>query len=314
MADSLTVDDIKDSQQTGTVLNGAKPMSDAQYGNLKSVYDQLCISYRAIDDFRAKLLGLLPLASAGGIFLLLNQLPDGATSRLGPIGAFGSVVTLGLFAYEIFGIKKCHALIQAGQQIEGLLRVDGQFIHRPREVLGFINEPFAAGIIYPAVLAAWIFLGLVFVWPQEAWWIALVVFWVGSAGSVFYNARLKREAELTALTRLNQRILQAEEDGDEAALDLLLADDFTIVRSSGVKQDRQAFLDAVPANKHRGRRADHRQVCLDRDRAEFTCRVTTTRDKDGNTDVRRFWNTRQFIQEGEHWICTGWQVMEIHAP
>jgi hypothetical protein len=27
------------------------------------------------------------------------------------IGLFGSVITLGLFAYEIYGIRKCHALI-----------------------------------------------------------------------------------------------------------------------------------------------------------------------------------------------------------
>src|SRR5207249_2028572 len=29
---------------------------------------------------------------------------------------------------------------------------------RPRSVLGIINEPLAAGVIYPAVLAAWLFL------------------------------------------------------------------------------------------------------------------------------------------------------------
>jgi hypothetical protein len=28
---------------------------------------------------------------------------------------FGLVVTLGLFSYEIYGIRKCHALINAGK-------------------------------------------------------------------------------------------------------------------------------------------------------------------------------------------------------
>jgi hypothetical protein len=37
-------------------------MSDSQDENLKTTYDQLCTSYRAIDDFRAKLLGFLPLS------------------------------------------------------------------------------------------------------------------------------------------------------------------------------------------------------------------------------------------------------------
>jgi len=63
-----------------------------------------------------------------------------------------------LFAYEIYGIKKCHDLIEAGIQLEGDLHSRGQFICRHRYAMGFINEPFAAGIIYSAVLASWIFL------------------------------------------------------------------------------------------------------------------------------------------------------------
>jgi hypothetical protein len=37
--------------------------------HLKAAYQELCHSYRAIDDFRAKLLGFLPLATGTGIFL-----------------------------------------------------------------------------------------------------------------------------------------------------------------------------------------------------------------------------------------------------
>jgi hypothetical protein len=49
------------------------------------VYDQLCISYRAIDDFRAKLLGFLPLVSGSGIFLLLNDaFTDATRTHLAP--------------------------------------------------------------------------------------------------------------------------------------------------------------------------------------------------------------------------------------
>src|SRR5262245_39763300 len=106
------------------------------------VYDQLCQSYRAIDDFRAKLLGFLPLASAGGAFLLLNEVlvnPEKskvAKPFLEPLGLFGFVVTLGLFFYEIYGIRKCHALIEAGKQIECSMGInDGQFMRRPRNVL-----------------------------------------------------------------------------------------------------------------------------------------------------------------------------------
>jgi hypothetical protein len=41
--------------------------------NLKMAYQEVCTTYRAIDDFRAKLLGLLPLVSGTGIFFLLNM-------------------------------------------------------------------------------------------------------------------------------------------------------------------------------------------------------------------------------------------------
>jgi hypothetical protein len=34
---------------------------------LKTVYDQLCTSYHKVDDFRAILLGFLPLASGAAI-------------------------------------------------------------------------------------------------------------------------------------------------------------------------------------------------------------------------------------------------------
>lgn len=84
------------------------------------IYQQICDSYRAIDDFRAKLLGFLPLVSGTGIFLLLNNPSDALKGVMGPIGAFGALITLGLFAYEIYGAEKCTTLIQAGKRLESL--------------------------------------------------------------------------------------------------------------------------------------------------------------------------------------------------
>jgi hypothetical protein len=72
----------------------------------QKAYDEICISYRSIDDFRAKLLGFLPLATWTGIFLLFNKIPN-ATQDIkyfvGAIGVFGFSSTLGLFLYEIMG-------------------------------------------------------------------------------------------------------------------------------------------------------------------------------------------------------------------
>src|SRR5437016_10578778 len=94
--------------------------AESRTENLKTAYEQLCKSYESIDSFRYTLLGLLPAASAGGIFLLLNKtiLGDNAASGAGkadsahavlqslsgPIGLFGVLITLGFFAFEVYGI------------------------------------------------------------------------------------------------------------------------------------------------------------------------------------------------------------------
>jgi hypothetical protein len=101
-------------------------MSDEKNENLRAAYQQLSDSYRAIDDFRAKLLGFLPLATGTGIFVLLGPLSDKnshdlAKQFMAPVGAFGFVITLGLFFYELYGIKKCDSLILTGKQIEARL-------------------------------------------------------------------------------------------------------------------------------------------------------------------------------------------------
>lgn len=134
-----------------------------------SAYHEICESYRAIDDFRAKLLALLPIVSAGGIFLLLDNNLDLSLKYLIPIGIFGVVVTIGLFAYELHGIKKCDQLIKLGQHIETTKHIHGPFTKRPGRVElsptkkkkgPYINEPVAARIIYPAVMAAWMYLAV----------------------------------------------------------------------------------------------------------------------------------------------------------
>jgi hypothetical protein len=175
----------------------------------KAVYQELCDSYRAIDDFRMKLLGLLPMATAAAFLILLNPLSgvrkdeqSGLTigaiplgQVLTPIGIFGFVVTLGLFLYEIHGIRKCHHLIARGQDIEQrLLAIPGQFLDRPRAVAGVINEPISAGIIYSAVLAAWAYVALIFLLaPSSALAAggAGCVFLAGFSGTVLYDRWLR---------------------------------------------------------------------------------------------------------------------------
>jgi hypothetical protein len=181
----------------------------ADLESVRSAYEQLCISYRAIDDFRAKLLGFLPVVTGGGLLILTGR-GDGLSQELFlPAGVFGVAVTLGLFAYEVYGIKKCHALIKAGVALESSLGLvkspdprfpqslgpPGQFQDRPREVLGYVNEPFAAAIIYPAAVAGWAYLAAYRGEPRLAGVIAAAIFVIGFAITLEYNRRLRKDAE-----------------------------------------------------------------------------------------------------------------------
>ena len=168
--------------------------------NLRTVYTELCSSYRAVDDFRTKLLGFLPVATGAGIFFLVTDKEkiDFVHPYFPYVGAFGFVITLGLFFYELYGIKKCTHLIWAGKDIETEMQTgDGQFSRRRPGIAGWINEPFASGVIYPAVLGAWTFIALAFsAYKTAAPWLAISVFAVGFAICLFYNRQLKNEGEL----------------------------------------------------------------------------------------------------------------------
>jgi hypothetical protein len=172
---------------------------------MADVYDQLCQSYRGIDDFRAKLLGYLPLATGAGILLAVKEAPSLLQHFSPPIAVFGFLITLGLLCYEIYGIRKCAELIRTGKKIELDLKVQGQFVSRPHGVWGRINEPFAAGVIYPAVLASWTFVGFVRMGAKDAaqqfsyygppcvaWLISGAVFVGGFALILIYDGCLRR--------------------------------------------------------------------------------------------------------------------------
>src|SRR5215218_693889 len=61
----------------------------ARNEDLPVFYEQLCQSYRAIDDFRSKLLGFLPFVTGAGVLTLLGPLEGEGRALLTPAGAFG---------------------------------------------------------------------------------------------------------------------------------------------------------------------------------------------------------------------------------
>ena len=161
----------------------------------RTAYDQLCTSYHAIDDFRAKLLGFLPLVTGGGLILLTGRADQVRREFFGPIGILGIAVTAGLLAYELNGIKKCRALITDGKALEqDMDLVHGQFIGRPDAPFSIITKPFAAALVYPAVLAAWAYLAFFVKDPQLGKVASIGIFIVGFLGILLYDQSLKQKA------------------------------------------------------------------------------------------------------------------------
>jgi hypothetical protein len=142
-------------------------MSDQNLQEVKAIYEEVCRSHDGITEFRAKLLGLLPLASGAGIFLLVGNevvAQDVSVLHLIPIGIFGILISLGLFIYELRGIQKCRGLIRCAQELEKKLLPDndhwdyGAFNFDQTSLWGFIGATGAALIIYPTVIGAWAYI------------------------------------------------------------------------------------------------------------------------------------------------------------
>ena len=129
-----------------------------QLANLRLAYQEVCKSYQGIVDFRAKLLGFLPLASGAGAYAVLSH--DPLPSWAWVAGVFGFAVTLGLFLYELRGLQRGAALEQTGRELEIQLGVvSGQFREEPRAQLGgWLDARGAAWLIYPSVEASWLYL------------------------------------------------------------------------------------------------------------------------------------------------------------
>jgi hypothetical protein len=129
-----------------------------QVANLRLAYQELCKSYQAIADFRAKLLGFLPLASGAGAYAVLSKEPVPPWAWVA--GVFGFAITLGLFLYELRGLQRAGALEEAGRELEAQLGLtSGQFRQDVEPFLrGFVDPRGAAWLIYPTVQASWLYL------------------------------------------------------------------------------------------------------------------------------------------------------------
>jgi hypothetical protein len=133
-------------------------LEKANDDTLRFEYQEVSKSHQAIADVRARLWGLLPLASGTGIFLLLSgKAPTNVPALLVPTGLFGAAVTFGLYLYEKRGMKECLLLRRRGATLEcqlGISRDVARFRNNP---VGFVGPQGAGPIVYFAVIAAWLF-------------------------------------------------------------------------------------------------------------------------------------------------------------
>jgi hypothetical protein len=132
-----------------------------------------------LDDFRAKLLGFLPIVSGAGLFLLLGRVDEAANAHPSSSvtalpGVIGALVTIGLLVYEERGIQNCVRLATIGQELEKAMGVRGRFLERPQSVGRIVNEPVASGVVYSTLIGSWMFLAIA-PWSTTAAVIGAVV-------------------------------------------------------------------------------------------------------------------------------------------
>jgi hypothetical protein len=99
---------------------------------LRHQYEQVCESYRAIDDFRGKLLALWPIlgGAAGGVALLAARSTD--RSNLWAVGLLGFFVSVGVAVYEWNQTLRCDQLKKVARHLERDMHLEiAQFLTLP---------------------------------------------------------------------------------------------------------------------------------------------------------------------------------------
>lgn len=124
-----------------------------------NVYTNLNTNIRFTDDISFKLLGLVPLFSGSGILVALLRSEYIWSPAIYAMAAFGALITLGLFRWELRNIQICLWLIKCGGAMEGTddAAWPGQFYGRPDAPTG-IGKTEAEKLIYGVTIFTWLLL------------------------------------------------------------------------------------------------------------------------------------------------------------
>lgn len=158
-------------QNAPSPIPGMHPSNEA----LQVAYQQVCTSYHNVEDFRARLLGIIPGVTAGSFIATIASNPEKSqalTNLVFPFGILGALVVLGLFIYEIENLRRAALLTIRGQWLEQAMNIVGPFAPYPDSMF---NARDAAAIIYSISFAGWVCIALWFPLPGLAIYITLFV-------------------------------------------------------------------------------------------------------------------------------------------
>ena len=97
------------------------PVADLEVNKfVVKVYEEICTNIRTSDDISFKLLGFVPLISGSGAAILTLGQIWGDTSSIAVllISIVASIVTFGLFKWELRNVQKCDWLIARAAELE----------------------------------------------------------------------------------------------------------------------------------------------------------------------------------------------------
>ena len=136
----------------------------------EKIYEQLCQDIRVTDEISFKLLGFVPLISGAGI-TAIGLLKESVFFKPGFVtllSLFAAAITLGLFRWELWNIKKCRLFIYFVDALEKKVR-DEVKMKFERDFIppNKIGKTGAEKLIYSVTILAWLVTPLVFLSDEE---------------------------------------------------------------------------------------------------------------------------------------------------
>ena len=140
-------------------MSHADPIKKEVQLSNDTYYTNLNNNIRSTDDISFKLLGIVPLFSGSGILIAVFKSELFWSPAIYVIGAFGALVTLGLFRWELRNVQTCVWLIKCGAVLEEATNAGkpGQFHRRPGAPMR-IGKTQAEKLIYSVIVFTWLLL------------------------------------------------------------------------------------------------------------------------------------------------------------